>query len=717
MSATKSKPRGRPVGWRMATLAATEGLTLEDFSFVRGVISGMTPIDAFKRFYSNRHFDAQGQLAIPHGLSVNKLARDLESKILHAAQASLDGDISSAAQAFGLDLPQDLASEPAKVQTHMDFQAWVESLPEDFYSENELPERYQEYLEEHGSGPSAAAQRQVITRGQAIDRKIKALNFLQTQLAQHPRPDQSIEIWIARSISRQLKIRGVTTMAEFVTLIGKEGRHWHRRIKGLGPGRAERIEGWLDDHAQSLGLIGRHGPQWESALELSTALLPLQRVPEYQPLITLPGSTVSAPASPALQRRFGIAPLELLAVPSELDGRTGMFRTMTPNHLGARNDYEAIQSWLGTYLAAGKARTLEAYRREVERFYLWCLLEARTPLSSVALSHAQAYQAFLAHIPAHWISDKRVAREHAEWRPFRGQINPKSQNYAMGVVEQMYTALHKNAYITGNPFESIRPNNAGAKLHAMDTTRTLHAGDLARVREYMDKLPGLASKDLRSAALARRTRLILHLAVTTGLRLSEIASTDLSTLRRAIVDGAESDDWMLTIIGKGSKPRDVPIQAVVLQAILAHHDDWKTLLPAMATTRAQAFEKAPPLIAVLQAPVRSSSQPITDMTVLANDNAALGSAGIARTLKTVFRQLAASVEDPRQRDRIKRFSTHWLRHTFAHEVLRANEGDEGLKLAQQLLGHASIATTAEYMKQDETAKVKAARKVNPLGLA
>ena len=63
-----------------------------------------------------------------------------------------------------------------------------------------------------------------------------------------------------------------------------------------------------------------------------------------------------------------------------------------------------------------------------------------------------------------------------------------------------------------------------------------------------------------------------------------------------------------------------------------------------------------------------------------------------------------------------RISTHWLRHTFAKEVLRTNPSDTGLKLAQQLLGHASITTTAVYTKQDDTAKVKAARLVFPEGV-
>lgn len=701
----------------MPTMADIDGLTLEDFSFVRGVVSGIDPKAAFERYYANRHFDAEGIPCIPHGLSVLKTARDLEQRLLLAAQSSSDIDTRAAATVLAQPLPDDGVSETIKVQTHMDFTDWLETLPEDMYSENELPDRYQEYLVEQGA-TSHSAQAIVISRAQAIERKVKAINFLQTQLAQRPQPSHSVGIWFAKSISQSLFARGIDTMKEFLAFLGESGRHWHRCIRGLGPGRAHRIEGWLDNHAQTLGAVVRDGPQWKPTPMLSSSLVPLQRVPEFQELLPVPGSTLLAPADQGpLQRRYGIVPLELLAVPAQLDGRSGMFRTTTPNHLGARNDYEAIQSWLGTYLCAGKTRTLEAYRRETERFYLWCLLEARTPLSSIALSHAQAYQAFLARIPDHFISLKRVAREHPEWRPFRGQLDPKSQNYALGVVDLLYTALHKNAYVTGNPFQSIRPNSAGAKLHAMDTTRTLHAGDLELVRTRLQNLPGLKSNDFRTAALARRTRLILHLTVTTGMRLSEIASTDLSTLRRAIVDGAQSDDWMITVIGKGSKTRDVPLNAIVLNAILEHHQDWKALLPSVADARAQAFSTAPPLIAVLQAPVRNKSKTITDLTVLANDNAALGRAGIARTLKTFFLQMAATVEDARQRARIQRFSTHWLRHTFAHEVLRANEGDEGLKLAQQLLGHASIATTAEYLKQDESAKVKAAKKVNPLGLA
>jgi site-specific recombinase XerD len=705
--------RGRPVGWRMPTLAELDELTLEDFSFVRGVVSGMEPRKAFLQFYANRHFDAQGNPIIPHGVEINHLAARLEKRMLSAALASDQKELASAARALEALLPEDTVSEKVKVETHMGFASWAESLPEDMYGESELPERYRDYLEEQGI-TDTSGEKQVLSRALTLGAKVKAINYLQTQLASLPQPTAPISHWLARPLLKAFISLNVTTMAEVVAHISETGRHWHRSIKGLGPGRALRVEGWLDTHAKTLGAIDRQGPQWESTLPLLTAITPLQRAPDLVTLVYESGSTVATPLHGQLERRFGIAPLELLLVPSHLDGRNGMFRTQAPNHLGVNNDCDAVLRWLGTYHSAGKHRTLEAYRREVERFFMWSLLDAQCALSSVSLSQAQSYQAFLKNIPERYISTARVSRDDERWRPWRGQLSPQSQNYAIGVIYQLYNALLKNGYVTGNPFESIKPNAAGVSHRIMDTTRSLHAEDLAKVRKALADLPGLRSSSPREAALARRTRLILHLALTTGLRLAEISGTDLKTLRHPIVDGQVADDWLINVVGKGSKTREVPISEQLLAYIREHHADWEVLMPK-AAERLKAFQNAPPLVAALEAPVRSAERDITDETVLAHDNAALSRGGIYRTLKTFFRNLAKGGKDEMEKKRIRQFSTHWLRHTFAHEVLRANEGDEGLKLAQQLLGHKSINTTAEYVKQDQSAKVKAARKVNPLG--
>lgn len=714
--ALPNKPkRGRPVGWRMPTLANLDQLTLEDFSFVRGVMSGMKPAVAYKQFYANRHFDADGNPIIPHGTQINSHADRLQQAILAAARASNKPEVQAAALALESPTMQPTATPTAVAHAHMAFTQWAESQPEDMYNENELVERYKDYLADQGAdAASAAADLEVADQSLSVSAKVKALNALQTQLASLPQPEHDTKLWLAASLVKAFARRGVTTMADVVQAVSVAGRHWHRAIKGLGPGRAARIEGWLDDHAATLGELQRRGPHWEVAPPLQATIVPLQREPVAALLSYTPGSgIVSVPAS-ALVLRSGIAPLELMQIPPDLDGRNGTFRTQTPNHLGANTDIEAVGAWLNGYLTAGKQRTFDAYRREVERFYIWAVLVARCPLSSITLSMAQQYQSFLKSIPAKYCGSARVPRHDPRWRPWRGPLEPSSQNYAIGVLYQMYNALHKNAYVTGNPFESIQYDAGGMKRRAMDVTRSLHADDLARVREALTTLPGLTSGTLRKAALARRTRLILHLALTTGMRLAEIASSNLSSLAHPRVDGLVADDWVIAVLGKGKKERDVPISVYLVSMIEEHHADWRALMPEEAA-RISAFDMSPPLVAALEAPVRSSGRAITDETAMAHDNCALSTNGLYRTLKTFFRQLARKERDPEIQTRILRFSTHWLRHTFAHEVLSENDGDDALKLAQQLLGHASINTTAEYVKQDQSALVKAARKVNPLG--
>lgn len=708
--------RGRPVGWRMPTLANLDQLTLEDFSFVRGVMSGMKPAVAYRQFYANRHFDADGNPIIPHGAEINSHAEHLQQAILAAARASDKPEAKSAALTLERPTPEPAAASAAVAQSHMHYTQWAESQPEDMYSENEMVERYQEYLAEQGAAVGAGVETHIEVAEQSLGvaAKVKAINALQTLLANLPQPEQTTDLWLAPALVKAFARRKATTMAGVVQAISVAGRHWHRDIKGLGPGRAARIEGWLDDHAATLGELQRRGTHWEVAPPLKKTIVPLQRAPATALLSYAPGTEVATVPSNSLVLRSGIAPLELMMIPSELDGREGTFRTSTPNHLGAKTDLEAVGAWLNSYLAADKLETFDRYRREVERFYIWAMLEAETPLSSITLSHAQKYQSFLTAIPPRYCGSARVTRSDLRWKPWRGALEQSSQNYALGVLYQMYNALHKNAYVTGNPFESLQYAAGGMKRKAMDTTRSLHSDDLYLVRDLLASLPGLTSKYLRKAALARRTRLILHIALTTGMRLAEIASSDLTTLKHPVVDGRPAEDWVITVLGKGQKLRDVPISEKLLEMILEHHSDWQAMMKR-DDTRIAEFKSRPPLVAVLEAPVRDGDRTISDKTVLKNDNSALSANALYRTLKTFFRQMAKKERDEKQKTRILQFSTHWLRHTFAHAVLHENDSSEGLKLAQQLLGHASINTTAEYVKQDISAKVKAARKVNPLG--
>ena len=84
----------------------------------------------------------------------------------------------------------------------------------------------------------------------------------------------------------------------------------------------------------------------------------------------------------------------------------------------------------------------------------------------------------------------------------------------------------------------------------------------------------------------------------------------------------------------------------------------------------------------------------------------MSSARIYGLLKGFFKECAKQA-GPKNSDFLAA-STHWLRHTFAHDTLAANEGHaDVLPVTQTLLGHASISTTMIYVKADVSARKRA----------
>ena len=57
--------------------------------------------------------------------------------------------------------------------------------------------------------------------------------------------------------------------------------------------------------------------------------------------------------------------------------------------------------------------------------------------------------------------------------------------------------------------------------------------------------------------------------------------------------------------------------------------------------------------------------------------------------------------------RLAKASTHWLRHTHASHAIA---GGMPIEVAQQNLGHASLATTTVYVKTEEKRRMKAVKK-------
>jgi site-specific recombinase XerD len=255
-------------------------------------------------------------------------------------------------------------------------------------------------------------------------------------------------------------------------------------------------------------------------------------------------------------------------------------------------------------------------------------------------------------------------------KPFRKALAPRSAQRALAVVSRLFKDLAKAGYLAANPMSVGHP---AATSITLDTHRALDSQDQALVAQRLAQLGNTAS--------ARRLRALLLLLFGCGLRISEIPASweAVSSKPRK----HQEDLHLLRVIGKGQKERFIPLRPEVLQALRAHQQDYPGP-PAPANQRPLIFSLA------------------DNKTMVLNKNYAAGkalsSAGVHALVKRFFKQLARRLPDDEQRTDFLAVTAHWLRHSFAHAALEASGND--LSTVQQLLGHASVQTTAIYTKAD-----------------
>src|SRR5205814_10230492 len=133
--------------------------------------------------------------------------------------------------------------------------------------------------------------------------------------------------------------------------------------------------------------------------------------------------------------------------------------------------------------------------------------------------------------------------------------------------------------------------------------------------------------------------------------------------------------------GKGGKERSVPIAGVVfdeLQRYLATRG-W----PTVADAPARAFLLARAAGGAVKMPNGLQYDPF----------GALAAGTLYSQVKAFFTALAkqCAATDAEAADRLRKASTHWLRHTFGTRIATMTRD---VVLARDLLGHASVATTS-----------------------
>jgi integrase/recombinase XerD len=160
-------------------------------------------------------------------------------------------------------------------------------------------------------------------------------------------------------------------------------------------------------------------------------------------------------------------------------------------------------------------------------------------------------------------------------------------------------------------------------------------------------VPDPSPGDLCDAAL-------LELLYGTGARISEVVELDVDDLTRALADPESG----LRLLGKGGKERIVPLGSYARLAV----DAWLVRgRPALATR-----------------------------TVRATPALLLNARGTRLSRQSAFNRVRAAAEKAGIGVEI---SPHTLRHSYATHLL---DGGADVRVVQELLGHASVATTQVY---------------------
>ena len=218
-------------------------------------------------------------------------------------------------------------------------------------------------------------------------------------------------------------------------------------------------------------------------------------------------------------------------------------------------------------------------------------------------------------------------------------LNPRSIGRKLAALRSGLDLALERGHVPVNSARAVRPPRSRRPLPAFLTERETDAVFAAFAADT--RPPGGGPECMRWA----RDRAILELLYGGGLRLAELLGLDL-----ADVDRAQS---LVRVMGKGRKERIVPLGDPALQAVAV----YLTLRPVPAVDSRSLF---------------------------------LGRSG--NRLSPRMARLLVSRALRRVADRA-RMSPHALRHSFATHLL-----DRGadIRTVQELLGHASIATTQIY---------------------
>lgn len=269
--------------------------------------------------------------------------------------------------------------------------------------------------------------------------------------------------------------------------------------------------------------------------------------------------------------------------------------------------------------------TVKAYRTGVEDFVDWAMR------GDVAGPHAVDHRTLRRYLA--YLATRRYARQTMAQRA--------------AALRRYFDWLGRRSLVTTNPAAGL-----GARTGETKLPRPLTRGEVEVLLAATDRRGGTAGAEAgdnaaikaRRIASTRRDDAVLELLYGSGLRVSELCGLDISDVD--LVAG-----WV-TVWGKGSKQRRVPISEPAATAVREWLADGRALMSTEVTPEGALFVNS--------------------------RGARLGPRDVRRIV---------------DRRSPVRAHPHSLRHSYATHLL---DGGADLRVVQELLGHASVRTTQVY---------------------
>lgn len=682
-AAAPRRRRGRPPGARAKT--TERPITADDVAFLRATVQGVDARVAAEQYLSYLGVAIERKAADTYGDQLRGRVLAMASTWPELAeQAAIVWPEGAHPAVTGAD--QALAS-PAPggptADARPSLQEFAERFDADMYSEAVLIELYEE--EFGAAAPHTEANRPAPEPNPAaaeaatgdFRRKLQALDWMDRRLAVRPQREDAVAQWLQLTPvqTQALRDAGVVSLGDLRDWMALKGVRWWNAIPRYGRVRGRRLQGWLDQS----GILPGNGLE----------------------------EPVRAPAGEIQVHSGQLVPFGEIVWPPALQGAVGGFRG-TVNTLGAQDDLQAILAWFGT-LRDNSPATQEVYRRAIERLALWAITERGRAISALESPDLQMFFDFLRKPPAHWVQTRVRTRAASDWRPLKGPLSAAGMLQTSVAVRQMLTYWYGTGYLALNPAVGMRgPKRTEVK---MDVMRSFSAQDKEVIRTVVTSMDDGPRK--------RRLIAMIRLLQTAGLRRDEAARMTWSNLERMRIDGEASDSWALRFEGKGKVERIVPLQDATIEALEAHRADRIALAESGDLDAFKNLEPARmPLLGILDERLAGKSEGSAgDLPHNArregNADGGLSAARIYGLLKEFFGR-CAKIAGPKSSDFLAA-STHWLRHTFAHDTIAANEGQDGaLAVAQALLGHADINTTMIYVKAELSSRKETVDKIQSI---